>query len=62
MRWINPMASIIDGYRTVLWGVGYGGVAMGPSYLLRTFVTSVLHFDCRLSVFRRTEYLFGEKL
>lgn len=62
MRWINPMASIIDGYRTVLWGVGYGGVAMDPSYLLRTFVTSVLTLLIGYLFFRRTEHLFGEKL
>jgi ABC-type polysaccharide/polyol phosphate export permease len=62
MRWINPMASIIDGYRTVLWGVGNGGVAMDPSYLARTFVTAVLTFIIGYLFFRRTEHLFGEKL
>lgn len=62
MRWVNPMASIIDGYRTVLWGVGYGGVAMDPSYLLRTFVTAMLTLLFGYWFFRRTEYLFGERL
>jgi ABC-type polysaccharide/polyol phosphate export permease len=62
MRWLNPMASIIDGYRTVLWGVGYGGVAMDPSYLLRTFVTAVIVLVVGYLIFMRTEHLFGEKL
>jgi lipopolysaccharide transport system permease protein len=63
MRWINPMASIIDGYRTVLWGVdGTGGVAMDPSYMLRTFATSMIVLIIGYIVFWRTEHLFGEKL
>jgi len=46
MRWLNPMASIIDGYRTVLWGTmgSEGAVSMDPIYLLRTFVTAVDRF------------------
>jgi len=64
MRWLNPMASIIDGYRTVLWGtMGSNGPApMDPVYLLRTFATSVLIFIIGLVVFSRTQNLFGEKL
>jgi lipopolysaccharide transport system permease protein len=64
MRWLNPMASIIDGYRTVLWGtMGSNGPApMDPVYLLRTFATSVLIFIFGLVVFSRTQNLFGEKL
>jgi lipopolysaccharide transport system permease protein len=63
MRWLNPMASIIDGYRTVLWGSnGLGGVAMDPAYLLRTFITSVLVLVAGYFVFTRTEHLFGEML
>jgi len=64
MRWLNPMASIIDGYRTVLWGtMGSSGPApMDPVYLLRTFATSVLIFIIGLVVFSRTQNLFGEKL
>ncbi|MGW8318110.1 MAG: ABC transporter permease [Candidatus Promineifilaceae bacterium] len=64
MRWINPMASIIDGYRTVLWGTmgSTGPAAMDPIYLLRTFVTAVLVFVVGYGVFARRQYLFGEKL
>ncbi len=64
MRWINPMASIIDSYRTVLWGTqtSAGPVAMNPVFLLRTFVTAVIVFIIGYAVFIRTEHLFGEKL
>jgi lipopolysaccharide transport system permease protein len=63
MRWLNPMASIIDGYRTVLWGVdGTGGVSMNPAYMLRTFITSFIVLVFGYAVFLRTEHLFGEKL
>ncbi|MCB8927709.1 MAG: ABC transporter permease [Ardenticatenaceae bacterium] len=64
MRWVNPMASIVDGYRTVLWGnVGSNGPGpMDPLALLRTFVTAVLIFIIGYVVFSRSEHLFGEKL
>ena len=64
MRWVNPMASIVDGYRTVLWGnVGSNGPGpMDPLALLRTFVTAVLLFIIGYVVFSRSEHLFGEKL
>ncbi|MEM9777320.1 MAG: ABC transporter permease [Chloroflexota bacterium] len=64
MRWINPMASIIDGYRTVLWGtMGSAGPApMFFPYFLRTFVTAVLIFIVGYIFFLRTESQFGERL
>ncbi|MBK6712649.1 MAG: ABC transporter permease [Chloroflexi bacterium] len=64
MRWLNPMASIIDGYRTVLWGTmgSNGPVNMDPSYLLRTSVTAVIIFIFGYYIFNRFEYLFGEKI
>ena len=64
MRWINPMASIIDGYRTVLWGTfgSDGPVAMNPAFLLRTFVTAVVILLLGYFVFSRLEHKFGEKL
>ena len=64
MRWINPMASIIDGYRTVLWGTygSEGPVSMNPAYLLRTFVTAVIVLVAGYFVFYRLEHQFGEKL
>ncbi len=64
MRWLNPMASIVDGYRTVLWGNvgGNGPASMDPLALLRTFITAVLFFIIGYVVFSRSEHLFGEKL
>lgn len=64
MRWINPMASIIDGYRTVLWGTvdSSGPVAMDPAYLMRTFVTAVVIFIIGYIFFHRYDHLFAERL
>ena len=64
MRWLNPMASIFDGYRTVLWGTygSNGPVGMNAAYLLRTFVTSVLVLIVGYGVFVRLNPYFGEKL
>lgn len=64
MRWVNPLASIIDGYRTVLWGTirSNGPVSMHPPYLIRTFVTSLLIMIVGYVVFVRVEHKFGEKL
>lgn len=64
MRWLNPMASIVDGYRTVLWGNvgGDGPASMDPLALLRTFITAVLIFIVGYTIFSRSEHLFGEKL
>ncbi len=64
MRWLNPMASIIDSYRTVLWGTqgGIGPASMNPVFLLRTLVTAVIIFIIGYAVFIRSEHLFGEKL
>lgn len=64
MRWINPMASIIDGYRTVLWGTtgSNGPASMDAAYLLRTFITSAVIFLFGFAVFTRSQHLFGEKL
>jgi lipopolysaccharide transport system permease protein len=64
MRWLNPMASIIDGYRTVLWGAldSSGPGQMDLAFLARTFITAVLTLIVGYIVFIRTEHLFGEKL
>lgn len=64
MRWVNPMASIIDGYRTVLWGTqgSLGPVSMNPEYLLRTLIESILILIIGYAIFIRTEHLFGEKM
>jgi ABC-type polysaccharide/polyol phosphate export permease len=64
MRWVNPMASIIDGYRTVLWGTpqSSGPVSMDPVYLARTFVTGAIIFIIGYLLFARFQHIFPEKL
>lgn len=65
MRWLNPMASIIDSYRTVLWGTieSQGQpVSMDPLMLLRTLATAVIIFIIGYLIFAKAEHLFGEKL
>ncbi len=65
MRWINPMASIVDSYRTVLWGTMNSQgqpAAMDPLMLGRTFVTAVITLVIGYYFFIKTEHLFGEKL
>lgn len=64
MRWLNPMASIIDGYRTVLWGnlAGTGPGPMDLNYMARTFATAVLVFIVGYAVFLKTQPVFSERL
>lgn len=64
MRWVNPMASIVDGYRTVLWG-NVGSPTPGNMDLfaiLRMLVTALLMFFIGLAVFRKTERSIVERL
>ncbi len=76
MRWLNPMASIIDAYRTVLWGTlvypvetcaqgisTYSPPAgMGLDFVGRTLLTSVIVLIAGYAFFRRAEWKFGELL
>lgn len=66
MRWLNPMASIVDAYRTVLWGTmsaaGSGPASMDPGFFIRTLLTSILILIVGYLFFNRAQYLFGEKL
>ena len=64
MRWLNPMASIIDGYRTVLWGTmtSDGPVSLDSVYLLRTMVTAAIVFVIGYFLFARVQHIFAEKL
>ncbi|NKQ36720.1 MAG: ABC transporter permease [Chloroflexi bacterium] len=64
MRWVNPMASIVDGYRTVLWGnvPNAGPASMDLLAMLRIFATSILVLFLGYAFFLKTEHLFGEKL
>jgi lipopolysaccharide transport system permease protein len=64
IRWVNPVASMLDGYRTVLWGSIGNPLpgSMDPLALLRTFVTAVIVLVIGYAFFRRTNHLFGEVL
>lgn len=64
MRWINPMASIIDSYRTVLWGTAgsQGPGAMNPIFLLRTFIQALIILVISYIIFVRSERSFGERI
>ena len=72
MRWLNPMASIIDAFRTVLYGVivydaNNQPIYFGPSspdinYLLRTGMTAILIFLVGWWLFRRVSPRFGEEV
>jgi ABC-type polysaccharide/polyol phosphate export permease len=64
MRWLNPMASLIDGYRTVLWGTvnSQGPGSMDIVYMIRTAITIIPVFIIGFIVFNRLEHTFAEKL
>lgn len=64
MRWLNPMASIVDAYRTVLWGTwdSSAPAPMDPAFFVRTFATAVITLIVGYLVFNRTQHLFGETL
>lgn len=72
IRWLNPMASIVDSYRTVLYGnIVYDGSGsahyFGPSapaldFLLRTGLTALLVFLVGAWLFRRVSPRFGEEV
>lgn len=76
MRWLNPMASIVDAYRTVLWGSLVYPVetcaqqistyappsGLGIDFIGRTLLTAILILIAGYTFFRRTEWKFGELL
>ena len=61
---LNPMASIIASYRSVLYGNSYGAapLAPAPDFLARTVVTSLLVLVVGYWFFRRQNHRFGEEL
>lgn len=64
VRWLNPMASIIDLYRNVLYGDPQNAIPGPPaiSFLLRTGVTAFVVFFVGWWVFRRVSPRFGEEV
>jgi len=64
-RWVrilNPMASIIANYRTILYGVGNGGAMPEPYFFLRTLVTSLMILVIGALIFYRYSRTFGEEV
>lgn len=64
VRWLNPMASIIDSYRTVLYGTIEGYPPSGPAldFMLRTTLTALLVLCVGWLVFRHYSGRFGEEV
>ncbi len=69
VRWLNPMASLIDFYRDVLYGRAVTGEALPrpPSLpaldgVFRTLLTSLIILVIGAYVFQRTSRRFGEEL
>ncbi len=64
VHWLNPMASIIDSYRTVLYGASDGAPPGPPAldFLLRTGVTALVIFLAGWWYFRRHSHRFGEEV
>jgi len=64
-RWVNilnPMASIIANYRTILYGAGNGGSAPEPYFFTRTLLTSVAVLAVGAAIFYRSSRSFGEEV
>ena len=73
MRWINPMASIIDAYRGVIYGtidwfpppdspIYYAPSAPDGAFILRTGLTALLILVVGWFYFRKMSPRFGEEL
>lgn len=56
MFWLNPMASIIEGYRRIL----FYGTEHAPDFLVRTFLTAMIVLVIGLIFFYRNNHRFGE--
>jgi len=64
-RWVrilNPMASIIANYRTILYGIGNGGSMPEPYFFLRTLFTSLVILAIGSLIFYRYSRTFGEEV
>lgn len=64
VRWLNPMASIIDSYRTALYGTVDGAGPAQPDlyFLARTLVTALILLGIGWWIFRRKSHEFGEEI
>jgi ABC-type polysaccharide/polyol phosphate export permease len=64
-RWVrilNPMASIIANYRTVLYGAGDGGSMPEPYFFVRTLLTATAILAVGAFIFYRYSRKFGEEV
>ncbi len=68
IRWVNPMASLVDFYRDILYGSAQAGAAIPTPGLpaldsvLRVLLTSLLVLAFGYWVFQRNSGRFGEEL
>ena len=72
VRWLNPMASIVDAYRTVIYGVVdylpnqttlyYPPASPDAGFLLRTGLTAGIVLLVGWLVFHRLSPYFGEEV
>lgn len=64
-RWariLNPMASIIANYRTLIYGIGQGGSPPDFYFFMRTLVTSLIVLFIGAAIFYRYCRSFGEEV
>ncbi|OGO40565.1 MAG: hypothetical protein A2Z04_03725 [Chloroflexi bacterium RBG_16_57_9] len=64
VRWVNPMASVIDAYRTILYGSPDGSPPGPPAFdfLSRTLMTALIVLVVGYLVFARYSPVFGEEV
>ncbi len=67
VRWINPMASIVDFYRDILYGQPVAGAVPTPGLpaldgVFRTLLTALIVLAFGAYVFHRTSGKFGEEI
>jgi len=62
MRILNPMASIIANYRTILYGAGNGGSMPEPYFFVRTLLTALAILAIGAFIFYRYSHRFGEEV
>lgn len=67
VRWLNPMASIVDFYRDILYGQAVPGAVPTPGLpaldsVFRTLLTALIVLAVGAYVFHRTSGRFGEEI
>jgi lipopolysaccharide transport system permease protein len=64
VRWLNPMASLVDFYRDILYGQASNPIPGIPALdgVLRTLLTALVILAVGAYVFHRNSARFGEEL